>query len=70
VFEKMARIFVDPKELPHLHGTTLDYPRDLMKQGFVSKILRRRAVAAVEVLSPPRIPPAAVRSASRLANRN
>jgi iron-sulfur cluster assembly protein len=30
-----ARIFVDPKSLLYLSGTTLDYEETLMRQGFV-----------------------------------
>jgi iron-sulfur cluster assembly protein len=30
-----ARIFVDPKSLLYLNGTTLDYEETLMRQGFV-----------------------------------
>jgi iron-sulfur cluster assembly protein len=36
VFEEFgARIFVDPKSLLYLNGTTLDYEETLMRQGFV-----------------------------------
>jgi len=36
VFEEFgARIFVDPKSLLYLNGTTLDYEDTLMRQGFV-----------------------------------
>jgi iron-sulfur cluster assembly protein len=30
-----ARIFVDPKSLQYLNGTTLEYEETLMRQGFV-----------------------------------
>jgi len=30
-----ARVFVDPKSLLYLNGTTLDYEETLMRQGFV-----------------------------------
>lgn len=30
-----ARVFVDPKSLLYLNGTTLDYVEELMRQGFV-----------------------------------
>ena len=29
-----VRVFVDPKSLIYLHGTTLDYEQTLMRQGF------------------------------------
>jgi len=36
VFESFgARIFVDPKSLLYLNGTTLEYEETLMRQGFV-----------------------------------
>ena len=36
VFEEFgARIFVDPKSLLYLNGTTLEYEETLMRQGFV-----------------------------------
>jgi iron-sulfur cluster assembly protein len=36
VFEEFgARVFVDPKSLLYLNGTTLDYEETLMRQGFV-----------------------------------
>ena len=36
IFEEFgARIFVDPKSLLYLNGTTLDYEDTLMRQGFV-----------------------------------
>jgi iron-sulfur cluster assembly protein len=36
IFEEFgARIFVDPKSLLYLNGTTLDYEETLMRQGFV-----------------------------------
>ena len=36
VFEEFgARIFVDPKSLLYLSGTTLEYEETLMRQGFV-----------------------------------
>jgi iron-sulfur cluster assembly protein len=36
VFEQFgARIFVDPKSLLYLNGTTLEYEETLMRQGFV-----------------------------------
>ena len=36
VFEEHgARIFVDPKSLLYLNGTTLEYEETLMRQGFV-----------------------------------
>jgi iron-sulfur cluster assembly protein len=36
VFEAFgARIFVDPKSLLYLNGTTLEYEETLMRQGFV-----------------------------------
>jgi iron-sulfur cluster assembly protein len=36
VFEEFgARIFVDPKSLLYLNGTTLEYEDTLMRQGFV-----------------------------------
>jgi iron-sulfur cluster assembly protein len=36
VFEEFgARIFVDPKSLLYLNGTTLEYEEALMRQGFV-----------------------------------
>jgi iron-sulfur cluster assembly protein len=36
VFEEFgARIFVDPKSLIYLNGTTLEYEETLMRQGFV-----------------------------------
>src|SRR5256884_9818094 len=36
IFEEFgARIFVDPKSLLYLNGTTLDYEESLMRQGFV-----------------------------------
>jgi iron-sulfur cluster assembly protein len=36
VFEENgARVFVDPKSLLYLSGTTLDYVEELMRQGFV-----------------------------------
>jgi iron-sulfur cluster assembly protein len=36
IFEAFgARIFVDPKSLLYLNGTTLDYEETLMRQGFV-----------------------------------
>ncbi len=36
VFEEFgARIFVDPKSLLYLNGSTLDYEETLMRQGFV-----------------------------------
>src|SRR5260221_14249234 len=36
VFEEFgAKIFVDPKSLLYLNGTTLDYEETLMRQGFV-----------------------------------
>jgi iron-sulfur cluster assembly protein len=36
VFEEYgARIFVDPKSLLYLNGTTLEYEETLMRQGFV-----------------------------------
>jgi iron-sulfur cluster assembly protein len=36
IFEKFgARIFVDPKSLLYLNGTTLEYEETLMRQGFV-----------------------------------
>jgi iron-sulfur cluster assembly protein len=36
VFEEFgARLFVDPKSLLYLNGTTLDYEETLMRQGFV-----------------------------------
>jgi iron-sulfur cluster assembly protein len=36
IFEEHgARIFVDPKSLLYLNGTTLDYEETLMRQGFV-----------------------------------
>ena len=36
VFEQHgARIFVDPKSLQYLNGTTLEYEETLMRQGFV-----------------------------------
>lgn len=36
VFEEFgARIFVDPKSLVYLNGTTLEYEETLMRQGFV-----------------------------------
>jgi iron-sulfur cluster assembly protein len=36
IFEEFgARIFVDPKSLLYLNGTTLDYEENLMRQGFV-----------------------------------
>jgi len=36
VFEAFgARLFVDPKSLLYLNGTTLDYEETLMRQGFV-----------------------------------
>jgi iron-sulfur cluster assembly protein len=36
IFEEFgARIFVDPKSLLYLNGTTLEYEETLMRQGFV-----------------------------------
>src|SRR5271165_2403799 len=36
VFEEFgARVFVDPKSLLYLNGTTLEYEETLMRQGFV-----------------------------------
>lgn len=36
VFEENgARVFVDPKSLLYLNGTTLDYVEELIRQGFV-----------------------------------
>ena len=36
VFEEFgARIFVDPKSILYLNGTTLEYEETLMRQGFV-----------------------------------
>jgi iron-sulfur cluster assembly protein len=36
IFEEFgARIFVDPKSLIYLNGTTLEYEETLMRQGFV-----------------------------------
>jgi iron-sulfur cluster assembly protein len=36
VFEEFgARLFVDPKSLLYLNGTTLEYEETLMRQGFV-----------------------------------
>ena len=36
IFEAFgARLFVDPKSLLYLNGTTLDYEETLMRQGFV-----------------------------------
>jgi iron-sulfur cluster assembly protein len=36
VFEEFgARVFVDPKSLLYLNGTTLDYEETLMRQGFL-----------------------------------
>jgi iron-sulfur cluster assembly protein len=36
IFEEFgARIFVDPKSLLYLNGTTLEYENSLMRQGFV-----------------------------------
>ena len=36
IFEEHgARLFVDPKSLLYLNGTTLDYEETLMRQGFV-----------------------------------
>jgi iron-sulfur cluster assembly protein len=36
IFEEFgARIFVDPKSLLYLNGTTLEYEENLMRQGFV-----------------------------------
>ena len=36
IFEEYgARIFVDPKSLLYLNGTTLEYEETLMRQGFV-----------------------------------
>lgn len=36
VFEENgARLFVDPKSLLYLNGTTLDYVEELIRQGFV-----------------------------------
>jgi iron-sulfur cluster assembly protein len=36
IFEEFgARIFVDPKSLLYLNGTTLEYEESLMRQGFV-----------------------------------
>src|SRR5438552_17013804 len=36
VFEEFgARVFVDPKSLLYLNGTTLDYEETLMRQGYV-----------------------------------
>lgn len=36
IFEAFgARVFVDPKSLLYLNGTTLDYEETLMRQGFV-----------------------------------
>lgn len=36
VFEQYgARVFVDPKSLQYLNGTTLEYEETLMRQGFV-----------------------------------
>ena len=36
IFEEFgARLFVDPKSLLYLNGTTLEYEENLMRQGFV-----------------------------------
>ena len=35
VEENGARVFVDPKSLLYLNGTTLDYVEELIRQGFV-----------------------------------